>query len=82
MAKRRGISMTKPKFRQDNRTFYINQQDHTISDALSSIKGVGLKDAEALWNLKDREYGTFVELLRDMTLYPGALNPVSAGSVP
>lgn len=74
MAKARGIRMTKPKFRQDNRTFYINPVEHTISDALSSIKGVGLKDAEALWNLKDRGYGTFVELLRDMTLYPGALN--------
>ena len=74
MAKSRGIRMTKPKFRQDNRTFYIDSANHTISDALSSIKGVGLKDAEALWNLKDREYSTFVELLRDMTLYPGALN--------
>lgn len=74
MAKRRGIRMTKPRFRQDNRTFYINQQDHTISDALSSIKGVGLKDAEALWNLKDGTYPTFVELLRKMTQYPGALN--------
>ena len=74
MAKVRGIRMTKPKFRQDNRTFCIDPVEHTISDALSSIKGVGLKDAEALWNLKDREYGTFVELLRDMTLYPGALN--------
>ena len=74
MAKRRGIQMTKPKFRQDNRTFCIDPVEHTISDALSSIKGVGLKDAEALWNLKNREYGTFVELLRDMTLYPGALN--------
>ena len=74
MAKVRGIRMTKPKFRQDNRTFCIDPIEHTISDALSSIKGVGLKDAEALWNLKNREYGTFVELLRDMTLYPGALN--------
>ena len=74
MAKVRGIRMTKPKFRQDNRTFCIDPVEHTISDALSSIKGVGLKDAEALWNLKDREYGAFVELLRDMTLYPGALN--------
>lgn len=74
MAKVRGIQMTKPKFRQDNRTFCIDPVEHTISDALSSIKGVGLKDAEALWNLKDREYGTFVELLRDMTLYPGTLN--------
>lgn len=74
MAKSRGINMTKPKFRQDNRTFYIDPVAHTISDALSSIKGVGLKDAEALFALKDRQYGTFVELLRDMTLYPGALN--------
>lgn len=74
MAKARGIRMTKPKFRQDNRTFYIDPVNHTISDALSSIKGVGLKDAEALWNLKDRKYNTFVELLRDMTLYTGALN--------
>ena len=74
MAKVRGIRMTKPRFRQDNRTFCIDPVEHTISDALSSIKGVGLKDAEALWNLKDREYGAFVELLRDMTLYPGALN--------
>lgn len=74
MAKARGIHMTKPCFRQDNRTFYIDPVNHTISDALSSIKGVGLKDAEALWSLKDRYYGTFVELLRDMTLFPGALN--------
>lgn len=74
MAKARGIRMTKPKFRQDNRTFYIDPVNHTISDALSSIKGVGLKDAEALWNLKDGKYNTFVELLHDMTLYTGALN--------
>lgn len=74
MAKSRGIRMTKPRFRQDNRTFYIDPVNHTISDALSSIKGVGLKDAEALWSMKDNNYNTFVELLRDMTLYPGALN--------
>lgn len=74
MAKARGIKMTKPKFRQDNRTFYIDPVNHAISDALSSIKGVGVKDAEALWSLKDRTYSAFVELLRDMTLYTGALN--------
>lgn len=74
MAQRRGIRITKPKFRQDNRTFYIDPVNHTISDALSSIKSVGLKDAEALWSLKDGVYGTFVELLREMTLLTGALN--------
>lgn len=74
MAKARGIDITKPVFRQDNRTFYINPQTNAISDALSSIKGIGLKDAEALWQLAPRKYSTFVELLRDMTMYPGALN--------
>jgi len=74
MAKTRGIRMTKPCFRQDNRTFYIDPVEHTISDALSSVKGIGLKDAEALWSLKDFNRGTFVELLREMTLFPGALN--------
>ena len=74
MAKSRGIRMTKPVFRQDNRTFHIDTTEHTISDALSSVKGIGIKDAEALWNLRDNHYGTFVELLRDMLLYPGALN--------
>ena len=74
MAKARGIRMTKPCFRQDNRTFYIDPVNHTISDSLASVKGIGVKDAEALFKLKDGVYGTFVELLRDMTLSTGALN--------
>ena len=74
MAKARGIRMTKPCFRQDNRTFYVDTVNHTISDALSSVKGIGLKDAEALWTLRDRTYPTFMELLRDMALISGALN--------
>ena len=74
IAKTRGINISKPKFRQDNRSFYIDPVNHVISDSLTTVKGVGLKDAEALYSLRDREYSTFVELLRDMTLYPGALN--------
>lgn len=74
IAKSRGIKITKPLFRQDNRAFYIDSVNHIISDSLTCVKGIGLKDAEALYNLRDRKYSTFVELLRDMTLYPGALN--------
>ena len=73
MAKSRGIAITKPRFRQDNRTFYISEDSRSISDALSSIKGVGLKDAEALYALRDFS-GRFVELLREMSLYSGGLN--------
>lgn len=74
MAKRYGIHIARPKFRQDNRTFYIDKTRHEISDALSSMKGVGLKDAEALYALHDKEYRFFVDLLRDMTDTSGALN--------
>ena len=74
MAKSRGVEISKPVFRQDNRTFYISADGKSISDALSSIKGIGLKDAEALWSLAGNQYHAFVELLRDMALYSGALN--------
>jgi len=74
MAKSRGVEISKPVFRQDNRTFYISDDGKSISDALSSIKGIGLKDAEALWSLAGNQYHAFVELLRDMALYSGALN--------
>ena len=74
IAKLHGIEMSKPKFRQDNRSFYIDPVKHIISDSLTTVKGIGLKDAEALYTLRDNQYSTFVELLRDMTLYTGALN--------
>ena len=74
IAKARGIEISKPKFRQDNRSFYIDTEKHLISDSLTTIKGVGLKDAEALCTFRDKQYKYFVELLRDMTLYTGALN--------
>ena len=74
IAKARGIEISKPKFRQDNRSFYIDTEKHLISDSLTTIKGVGLKDAEALCAFRDKQYKYFVELLRDMTLYTGALN--------
>lgn len=74
IARLRGIEMTKPRFRQDNRTLFIDSEHHVLSDSLINVKGIGLKDAEALYDLRDRKYSTFVELLRDMTLYTGALN--------
>ena len=74
IAKMYGIDISKPKFRQDNRSFYIDPVSHIISDSLTTVKGVGLKDAEALCVLRNNKYMTFVELLRDMTLYTGALN--------
>lgn len=74
MKKGFGITISPCKFRQDNRSFYIDKDNKTISDALTSIKGVGKKDADALWKLSDGFYVSFVDLLIDMTEYRGALN--------
>ena len=74
IAKSRGIEISRPKFRQDNRSFYIDSEKHLISDSLTTVKGVGLKDAEALCDFREKQYTHFMDLLRDMTLYSGALN--------
>lgn len=62
------------RFRQDNRSYYINKEEHYISDALTSIKGIGMKDAEALLALAENEYESFVDLLVDCKNTKGALN--------
>lgn len=74
IAERYGITISTPEFRQDNRDFYIDKQHHLISGTLSSIKGIGSKDADALYELGQNFYVSFVDLLYDMRMYKGALN--------
>lgn len=68
------ITIAPCKFGQDNRSYYINKERRTISDSLTSIKGVGKKDAEALYRLGKKQYDTFVDLLVDLTNLQGAVN--------
>lgn len=75
MAKDRGITFTRPVFGQDNRTYYIDHQHKSISDSISSIKGVGLKDAEAILRIyNDGNYSNFIEVLYQMIMTENALN--------
>ena len=70
-----GISIAPCKFRQDNRTYFVDKEKKTISDALNSIKGIGMKDAEALCKLGDNLYLCFTDLLFDITMkVSGACN--------
>lgn len=69
-----GIKASPCRFHQDNRTYYINKDLHSISDALTSIKGVGMKDAEALYELGQNHYDTFVDFLFAKHSVKGALN--------
>lgn len=70
-----GIKFTRPCFGQDNRTYYIDRENRTISDSIVAMKGIGLKDAEALYNLsQSKHYDKFVDLLYDMFMTSNALD--------
>lgn len=64
-----GIEMAPCRFRQDNRDYFIDHKQNTISDALGSVKHVGRGVANALFQWKDREYTCFTDLLYDMEMH-------------
>ena len=70
MAKAFGIHIAPCRFRQDNRGFYIDKANHTISDSLMSIKHVSRRVAEALYELRDNHYESFIDLLVDLEACP------------
>lgn len=70
-----GIKFTRPRFGQNNSTYYIDRENRAISDSITAMKGIGLKDAEALYNLsQSKHYDKFVDLLYDMFMTSNAIN--------
>lgn len=67
-----GIEEGEYKFRLDNRKFSIDLENHKIHPCLSSIKDMGKNVAQELYELKDNNYESFIELLRD--LKPTSIN--------
>lgn len=70
MQKAFGIRVVLPRFRQDNRDFFLDHDANTISDSLVSVKHLSKRVADALWRMRDNRYDTFVDLLFDMTMQP------------
>lgn len=65
-----GIRVVACKFGQDNRDFFIDESAHTIADALTSVKHVSRKVADALYKMRDTLYLYFTDLLYDMDMSP------------
>ena len=65
-----GIRVVPCRFGQDNRDFYIDEAAHTIADALTSVKHISKKTADALYAMRDNFYLTFTDLLYDMVMSP------------
>lgn len=55
------------KLGQDNRKFTLDENTRTISRTLSSVKGFGSSVADSLYELKDKKYTSFIDVLIDLT---------------
>lgn len=64
MRKHKGIQMTPAKFGQDSRDWFIDKDHSCISQSLSSVKYISHQNADALYEIKDIQFDTFVDLLR------------------
>lgn len=70
MKKAFGISMVPCRYRQDNRDYFIDTENNTISDALTSCKYISAKVASRLCDMSDNVYFSFIDVLYDMTMDP------------
>lgn len=60
------IEEGKLEFRADNRMFTLDKENLCIHPALTGIKGIGKKDGEEIYKLKDNKYSSFIELYDDI----------------
>ena len=70
MFKAFGIRMVPCRFRQDNRTFFVDKAAGTISDTLMSVKGISARVAQELYALRNHPYDTAVDLFYDLEMNP------------
>ena len=64
MKRYKGIKLVPAKFGQDNRDWYVDKTNHTISQSLASLKFISQPVAEDLYNCKDMQFESFVDFLR------------------
>ena len=66
MYKAFGIRVVPCRFRQDNRSFFIDKDAQTISDALTSVKGISATVAKILYQMRGNQYDCAVDLFYDL----------------
>lgn len=59
-----GIRMLPGRFGQDNRDWYIDKENSTISQSLSSIKFISKTAADDLYKMSSMKFDTFTDVLR------------------
>lgn len=70
MKKAFGIRIAPCRFRQDNRSYFIDKAAGTISDALASTKHISARVANALYTMRNNQYDCFTDLLYELEINP------------
>lgn len=68
-AKKRGIKILPPKFRHSRNDYAFEKDSNSIFKGLESIKTIGANTGGSLYQLRDKHYNTFVDLLVDIKRY-------------
>lgn len=66
-AKKKGIKVKPPKFRKSKAEYFFDRDSRTIYQGVDGIKYLNSSVAEALYELKDKEYNNFIEVLVDIS---------------
>lgn len=61
-----GIQIRNPKFRYSRADYFMDRETNSIYKGMNSIKYLNKKVAEELYELRDKEYNSFVDLLIDL----------------
>lgn len=68
MKRYKNISLTAGRFGQDNRDWLVDKEHGTISQSLSSIRYMSKKAAKDLYELGQKEFNTFTDVLRELQM--------------
>ena len=63
-----GVSLKPIKFRHSRADYNMERETHTIYKGLASLKYMNSEVSESLYNMKDQQFNSFVDLL---TVFPG-----------
>lgn len=76
MKRYKGIKLTVGKFGQDNRDWFIDKTEHTISQSLASIKGISQQTAEELYkvSIDYTDRSSFVDFLKYILFNTSKIN--------
>lgn len=65
-AEKHSIKLKNPKFRYSKGEYFMDKETNSIYKGLSSIKFISKNAGKILYNLKDNQYDSFIDLLTDI----------------